>query len=174
MVAESNQHFESATLLKLLDDGLSSDDAQRVENHLSSCADCRAELEQIAGEDSWWNETISVLTESTSGGPASFGTSESRSIESNMVDPSIGWIVPLLECSDVGGLGRIDRYPIDHVIGQGGMGVVLRGSDTELNRPVAIKVLSPHLAGVGAARARFMREATGCRVDRAPISCSDL
>ncbi len=39
------------------------------------------------------------------------------------------------------------------------MGVVLRGIDPELNRPVAIKVLSPHLAGVGAARARFMREA---------------
>ena len=39
------------------------------------------------------------------------------------------------------------------------MGVVLRGTDPELSRPIAIKVLSPHLAGVGAARARFMREA---------------
>ncbi len=56
-------------------------------------------------------------------------------------------------------LGRLGRYEIESVIGSGGMGVVLRGFDTELHRPVAIKVLSPHLAGSGAARARFAREA---------------
>lgn len=74
-------------------------------------------------------------------------------------DPSIGWLEPILEECDVGKLGRIDRYPVDELVGQGGMGVVLRGTDTELHRSVAIKILSPHLAGVGASRARFMREA---------------
>lgn len=39
------------------------------------------------------------------------------------------------------------------------MGVVLKGLDTELNRAVAIKVLSPHLASNAAARQRFAREA---------------
>ncbi len=63
------------------------------------------------------------------------------------------WIRPLLDRSGehTSGLGRIDQYEVVEVIGQGGMGVVLRGIDPELNRPVAIKVLSPHLAGVGAA-----------------------
>jgi serine/threonine-protein kinase len=38
------------------------------------------------------------------------------------------------------------------------MGVVLKAFDTELNRPVAIKVLAQHLAHSGAARQRFARE----------------
>jgi serine/threonine protein kinase len=39
------------------------------------------------------------------------------------------------------------------------MGIVWKGFDTELNRPVAIKVLARHLAHSGAARQRFAREA---------------
>ena len=56
-------------------------------------------------------------------------------------------------------LGRLGRYEIERVIGTGGMGIVLRGFDTELHRPVAIKVLAPHLAHSGPARQRFAREA---------------
>ncbi len=39
------------------------------------------------------------------------------------------------------------------------MGVVLKGFDGDLHRPVAIKVLAPHLAHNAAARKRFAREA---------------
>ncbi len=56
-------------------------------------------------------------------------------------------------------LGRLGRYEIERLIGSGGMGVVFKAFDTDLNRPVAIKVLAPHLAGIGAARQRFAREA---------------
>ncbi|MEQ1827417.1 MAG: serine/threonine-protein kinase, partial [Pirellula sp.] len=56
-------------------------------------------------------------------------------------------------------LGRLGRYEIERVIGAGGMGVVLKAFDTELNRPVAIKVLARHLATSGPARVRFAREA---------------
>jgi serine/threonine protein kinase len=56
-------------------------------------------------------------------------------------------------------LGRLGRYEIERLIGSGGMGIVFKGFDTELNRPVAIKMLAPHLAGHGAARQRFAREA---------------
>jgi len=56
-------------------------------------------------------------------------------------------------------LGRLGRYGVERLIGAGGMGIVFKGFDTELNRPVAIKVLAPHLAGSGAARQRFAREA---------------
>ncbi len=56
-------------------------------------------------------------------------------------------------------LGRIGRYEVERLIGVGGMGVVFKAFDTELNRPVAVKVLAPYLAGSGPARKRFAREA---------------
>ena len=56
-------------------------------------------------------------------------------------------------------LGRVDDYEVLDVIGQGGMGIVARVHDPQLNRLVAIKFLAPHLATSAAARQRFAREA---------------
>jgi serine/threonine-protein kinase len=50
------------------------------------------------------------------------------------------------------------RYRIDAVLGEGGMGVVYQAHDTLLDRPVAIKMLSPHLLGDEGLR-RLLREA---------------
>ncbi|TWT66699.1 hypothetical protein [Allorhodopirellula solitaria] len=36
-------------------------------------------------------------------------------------------------------MGRIGRYDVERLIGSGGMGVVFKAYDTELNRPVAVK-----------------------------------
>src|ERR1700722_11374852 len=53
---------------------------------------------------------------------------------------------------------QLGQYRIEAPIGEGGMGVVFRGRDTRLNRPVAIKFLSDELTDA-AARRRFQREA---------------
>src|SRR5262249_32760212 len=53
---------------------------------------------------------------------------------------------------------QIGIYRIESEIGAGGMGVVYRGLDTKLNRPVAVKVLSNQVADK-VARTRFQREA---------------
>ncbi|MDH5492570.1 MAG: serine/threonine protein kinase [Myxococcales bacterium] len=50
------------------------------------------------------------------------------------------------------------RYRIDGVAARGGMGVVYRACDLDLDRPVAVKVL-PKLLSVGITRKRFLREA---------------
>src|SRR5436190_10613351 len=52
----------------------------------------------------------------------------------------------------------IGVYRVDAPLGEGGMGRVYRATDTKLNRPVAIKLLSDEFADV-AARHRFQREA---------------
>ncbi|MEU7696021.1 serine/threonine-protein kinase [Microbispora hainanensis] len=50
------------------------------------------------------------------------------------------------------------RYELEELIGQGGMGEVWRGRDLRAHRPVAVKILTPQVAGV-ASRERFAREA---------------
>ena len=51
------------------------------------------------------------------------------------------------------------RYSIERELGRGGMGIVLLARDVALDRPVAIKLLPPHLATQPAERDRFLQEA---------------
>ncbi len=58
-------------------------------------------------------------------------------------------------------LGKVldGRYRIDEVLGAGGMGMVFRGLQTSMGRPIAIKTLHPHLAMAPTFFERFKREA---------------
>jgi serine/threonine protein kinase len=51
------------------------------------------------------------------------------------------------------------RYRLERPLGHGGMATVFLGRDSELDRPVAVKMLAEHLAGDEAFRERFLREA---------------
>jgi serine/threonine protein kinase len=51
------------------------------------------------------------------------------------------------------------RYRLERPLGHGGMATVYLGRDSELDRPVAVKVLAEDLAGDDAFRKRFIREA---------------
>jgi serine/threonine protein kinase len=65
-----------------------------------------------------------------------------------------------LAASDRPGIvGQLGHYQIQDVIGQGGMGMVLKAFDEQLHRVVAIKVMAARLAANGTARKRFIREA---------------
>src|SRR5262245_17883979 len=53
----------------------------------------------------------------------------------------------------------LGKYSIVKLLGTGGMGSVYEATHTEIGKRVAVKVLSPLIAAVPGARARFLREA---------------
>jgi serine/threonine protein kinase len=139
-----------------------------VEQHLEECVRCQSRLSELAACAEDWSQARESLQADEShellaaearerpwstdlhGGtngakPAAWTETMARQLLAPPSHPEM--------------LGRLGRYEVERLIGAGGMGIVFKGFDTELNRPVAIKILAPHLAGSGAARQRFSREA---------------
>ena len=64
----------------------------------------------------------------------------------------------------------IGRFKITAVLGEGGMGAVLKGHDVTLERDVAIKIMHPHLSRQKGFQERFLQEArTAARLDHPSI-----
>ncbi len=64
----------------------------------------------------------------------------------------------------------LDAYKILDILGEGGMGAVLKGYDVTLQREVAIKVMHTHIAKQANFQERFLQEArTAARLDHPSI-----
>ncbi len=82
-----------------------------------------------------------------------------------MVDRTIE---SLTSVPDVG--TQFAGYRIEGVVGRGGMGVVYRATELALDRPVALKLIAPELAGDDTFRERFLRESRlAASIDHAGI-----
>ena len=133
--------------------------------HVDSCPHCQQRIGELAAEDGEWHEAHEMLLagdESSSGNIDSVSGHERG--RGRWQRRPTAWTEAmarqlLAPPSHPEMLGRIGRYEVERLIGTGGMGVVFKAFDTELNRPVAVKLLTPYLAGSGAARKRFAREA---------------
>jgi formylglycine-generating enzyme required for sulfatase activity/serine/threonine protein kinase len=84
-------------------------------------------------------------------------SSDHDTVDANSGPVSLAFLQP---CDTPGRIGKIDHYEVVEVVGQGGMGVVLRAFDTKLSRIVAVKVMAPELAANPTAVKRFLREAS--------------
>jgi serine/threonine protein kinase len=164
-----NEHCptcDDAQLRRLL---ASEEDSLAVTDHLESCPHCQSRLLQLAASTDDWQEARQLLDTDSAGAELAAEARErswSSAIQggSGTHEAKPAWTEAmarqlLAPPSQPEMLGRLGRYAVERLIGAGGMGIVFKGFDAELNRPVSIKVLAPHLAGSGAARQRFSREA---------------
>ncbi|MFK7737188.1 MAG: serine/threonine-protein kinase [Pirellulaceae bacterium] len=175
---------DEVALTEMLEDRLSLEEQFKLTEHLDRCDSCQRRLEGLTANATWWEDTKSVLqsleeeTQHDFELPSLSGLTPIREPVASSLSTSLGdgqapnqhdtaqqvaadhWVIDLLDTSDEpDALGAIDAMPVDSIVGQGGMGVVLRVRDPELPRHLAVKLLSPMLANSGAARQRFLREA---------------
>lgn len=136
-----------------------------AQSHVDQCPQCQQRLLELSSDSALVREACETLRaegDLTDEGMANssvlvqFDSLQPGDIPIDSETVSLDFLAPPSQ-PDL--LGRLGRYEIERVIGTGGMGIVLKGYDTELHRVVAIKVLLPHLANSGAARRRFSREA---------------
>jgi serine/threonine protein kinase len=150
----------------LLDGNLTDVEQAELTTHLDRCPTCRERLEALDGAGSWCvalarrvrtnrpaldatlRQAMAALSDEFTPG----GDDQSKSpvaVELGFLDPP----------AQPGHLGRFAHYEVLEVVGRGGMGVVLKALDENLQRVVAIKVMAPQLATSASARQRFLREA---------------
>jgi serine/threonine protein kinase len=147
----------------LLGDTVPPDQRASFERHLESCRACQERLDRAAE----LGETLRGLAREV-GDPtlAPPDPTPARVLErlpearSPLATAPAATELPFLaRAGRPGLLGTLGPYEVEEVIGQGGMGVVLKSFDPGLQRHVAIKVLAPRLATSPTARRRFTREA---------------
>lgn len=151
------QHASETQLQTLVFGDEQSDAYRSAMAHVEHCELCRKRLDEIAGPPSLDSETREFLSGSSFALPENREAGEGEFSEHHASDLDLAEYLNPPSHPEM--LGRLGRYEIERMIGSGGMGVVFKGFDTELNRPVAVKVLARHLAHSGAARKRFSREA---------------
>jgi hypothetical protein len=148
-------------------DELPSEEQERYERHLESCPVCQARLDG----DELYAPRLRQMVRRVLGSSARADDPILRQFVSRLHHDGAGHHDAPAEAADLYFLdpserpellGILGRYEVQEVIGQGGMGVVLKAFEPALHRLVAIKVLAPALAGSPTARRRFTREARAC------------
>ena len=136
-----------AGLHSLLKGHESSHEYRSALQHVDSCSACQVRLEQMAADSGLWQEAHELLT---TGEGSAAGDAEADEISFPWNRHPIAWSESMAKSllsppSHPEMLGRVGRYDVERLIGSGGMGVVFKAWDTELNRPVAVKLLAPYL-----------------------------
>jgi WD40 repeat protein len=162
-VSAHTQCPDSRRLEGLLRESLPQGEQSALTEHVGDCPACQGALDRLAA-----GPTAEALREAEHARPPADSAywSAVQELEREVTQPGSGprprrpemQLDFLAPSDDPAHLGRLDHFAILGVVGRGGMGVVLRGFDTHLERDVALKVLSPALADDETARKRFCRE----------------
>src|SRR5690349_8446913 len=138
------QSVDPSRIRLLLSDDLSEVDKADLERHLETCEACSAIIDRLSADTGWWDEAgrfvpadlgpaAEAKPENTTDYWADAHLSGARTARQGDV-----WLDFLAPSVDPRSLGRLGPYEVMSVIGQGGMGIVLKAFDTALDRAVAL------------------------------------
>lgn len=153
-------------MIAFIDGILSADEMADIQSHIDQCTACQTALEGLVAGTASWDDAVNHLRHES---PPVHETILAEAMEQMKSDPQVA-VVPreprpndlldFLTPSDrPDSLGKLGPYEVSDVVGQGGMGIVVKAFDPSLHRVVAVKILAPHLAHNPQARKRFIREA---------------
>jgi serine/threonine protein kinase len=145
-------------------DDISAQERQSYERHLETCSTCQARLDQTEGTAEPLLELVREFGDPADPCPDPMLAEVMQRLHEAKSLTRAGVAEPadlyFLQPTDRPGLlGMLGQYEVSEMIGQGGMGLVLKAFDPTLHRLVAIKVMAAAVAGSATARRRFTREA---------------
>ncbi len=155
-------------LKRFLDGSLDQYEHADVEGHLETCESCQARLDEVAsGGLNLQGQMRNLRSDAAADAP---GLKRVIGVLKEELEPDMDTTrstvsvssddLEFLDPADApGDLGKLGPYRVQEVLGQGGMGIVMKAFDPTLHRAVAIKILAPQLAASSPARQRFAREA---------------
>jgi tetratricopeptide (TPR) repeat protein len=133
-----------STIAAYVDGELDRDAIGRVDRHIDGCESCRGQLSAVAVAPVL-RSFVATDTVAVSRAPTEVAAGTYPGTAAGSADPEPG--------------SALGRYVVDAVIGRGGMGVVVRAYDPELDRRIAIKLVDPAAGAGGGWRAGLRAEA---------------
>ncbi|MFO0876552.1 MAG: family 16 glycoside hydrolase [Gemmataceae bacterium] len=143
-------HPAADTLASFVHGRLSDSETQAVEQHLTTCQDCRDRLDSLP-PDSFLRQVRASAPRGT------LVAGAVPAISSALTAP--GPVLPVAPPDDIPpALAQHDRYRILRIIGRGGMGTVYLAEQLLMDRKAVLKLIHPQLLARDDIRQRFERE----------------
>ncbi len=164
---KQNIHIPEQDLQRVIDENAPVANQAEIETHISDCEICQNRLLALAADPSWRSQFIENMSDNllhtdldrSDHTLDELGKTKNKGDEYDLETVSRMLEEIMLPPTHPEMLGCLGRNEIESIIGCGGMGVVLRGYDRDLQRPVAVKMILPRLSKNGTAKQRFAREA---------------
>ena len=133
-----------------------------VGRHLPDCEPCRRQFDQLMAADSSFGALGNLPLDQSEADLGAFRAMDAPRfphsvVHHNHVELSGGLQLSLPRQREY--MASLGKYDVISILGEGGMGLVLKARDHVLDREVALKVITPRWAHDETSRSRFIKEA---------------